>query len=160
MQLDGAKGPLRPLACCLVTAVLASLGACAGPTEIRPLATGQAHRAAYELNGGQLDVLRREAQKLCPAGADVVRQAAAGQRFEVGNSRWQRWLKVASDVVDPPQQQAQLVVVCHGEAPGLSATLAPLPVPAPVASAPAPAKPVEHPEPLAAAPIGPLMPEW
>jgi len=128
--------------------------------EVRPLATGQVERAAYELSGATLDSLRREAQKLCPAGADVVRQAAVGQVPEAISGRWQRWLKVASDVVDPPPQQAQLVVVCRAAASGLTAALAPMPVPAVAAASKPEPKPIERPEPLAAAPIGPLMPEW
>lgn len=133
-------------------AVLAGLCGCASQMEIRALATESPERGAYELNGSNLDALRREAQRLCPGGADVLRQASSGQRAEVERGRWTRWLNVAGDFVEPPQQQAQLLVMCQPLANGSMASLPPLP--------PQQASVPERAEPVAAAPIGPLVPEW
>ena len=115
------------------------------------MATGQTDRPAYELTGGDLPALRREAQKLCTGGGDIVRQASAGQRPEAVDGRMQRWLNKTNAFFDPPVQQAQLVVVCLPDKLRTLATLAP----AEAASAPALVA-----EPVAAAPIGPLIPEW
>ena len=116
------------------------------------MATGQIDRPAYELNGSDLLALRREAQKLCIGGGDIIRQASAGQRPEAVDGRMQRWLNKTTAVFDPPLQQAQLVVVCLPDGLRSMAALPPVPV---AASAPA-----VHALPVAAAPVGPLTPEW
>jgi len=122
--------------------------------EIKPMATGQIDRPAYELTGGDLAALRREAQKLCTGGGDIVRQAAAGQRPEAVDGRMQRWLNNTSALLDPPVQQAQLVVVCQPDRLRAVTALAPAPAPAEASA------PVLRTRPVAAAPIGPLTPEW
>ncbi len=143
---------------------MAGVAGCATLVDIQPLATARVDQAAYELRGVDLAPLQREAQRLCPAGAEVLRQAVQGQfRPMDSDSRVARWLGQAGQWIDPPQRQAQLVVLCHATpldrliAPGVAqqpadAGLVPAHSREPAAAAPG--------EALAAAPIGPVMPEW
>ena len=107
----------RPAAAVLVCALFA---ACGTPVERRSLATGQPERQAYELNGTDLPALQREAQRLCPAGVDIVRSANQGHappaELAADAALWRRWLAQASDTLLPPSGAAQMVVVCRGSA--------------------------------------------
>lgn len=132
-----------------VAAVLAT--ACSNLVEVRPLATGRVEVSAYELRGAELSILRRETQRLCPTGADVLRQAARDQQPSDPAGRWQAWMNRAATWVDPPQREAQMVVVCK---PTLDALT--------VAAAPAspPAAPTPDPSNDAPIPTGPIWPSW
>ena len=142
------------------TAAAAGIAGCASAVDIRFLATGRANQPAYEMRGQDLAPLQREAQRLCPAGAEVLRQAVAGQaRPADGASRVSRWLGQAGQWIDPPQRQAQLVVLCRAAPQDL------LIVPQPAAAGPLAASPQDATsgapaEAVAAAPIGPVMPAW
>lgn len=121
------------LAACLA----AGLGGC-GQVQVRPLATGVVEQPAYMLRGETLAQLRSEAQRLCPQGAEVLRQT---QRIDGGHesaaaAHWStRWLLQAQQRMAPPSQEAQLMVLCQAM-PG-DAVLAKAPVPAAAASTPA-----------------------
>ena len=92
------------------------LGGCAGVIDVQPLATGRVTVSAYALRGPELAGLRREAARLCPLGAEIQRQAGRDQRpVDPAGSR-RDVIDIASDLFDPPQRTAQLVVVC-AEAP-------------------------------------------
>lgn len=90
------------------------MGGCAATVDLRPLATGRVEVEAFELRGPDLAVLRREASRRCPQGADVLRQAESGRPAdEPVDGRISRWMTQAAAWVDPPQHQAQLMVVCR-----------------------------------------------
>lgn len=116
------------------------------------------------MRGQDLAPLQREAQRLCPAGAEVLRQAVAGQaRPADGANRVSRWLGQAGQWIDPPQRQAQLVVLCRAAPQDLLIAAATVPQPAaavPLAASPQDATPGAPAEAVAAAPIGPVMPAW
>ena len=137
---------------------------CAATVEVRPLATGHVDIAAFELRGNDLAPLRREAQRLCPAGAEVLRQAVSGtSRVDMDDSFVSRWWVPLSLKLDAAATHAQLTVLCRPApqdrvidaarlpAQGLSRT----PTTAQTDAAIDTVIP-----PLAAAPIGPVMPEW
>lgn len=108
-----------------------------GQVQVRPLATGVVEQPAYMLSGQTVAQLRGEAQRLCPQGAEVLRQA---QRVDGGHesaaaAHWStRWLLQAQQRLAPPSQQAQLMVLCQ-PMPG-DAMLARAPIPAVAASQP------------------------
>lgn len=90
----------------------AALSACASQLQVRSLATERADREAYELRGGEPEVLRQEALRLCPQGADILRQSVQGRRPEPSDvAAWQS-MRRASALFEPPSQSAQLVVLC------------------------------------------------
>lgn len=109
-----------------------------GQVQVRPLATGVVEQPAYMLSGETLAQLRSEAQRLCPQGAEVLRQA---QRVDGGHesaaaAHWStRWLLQAQQRMAPPSQGAQLTVLCQ-PMPG-DAMLAKAPIPAAASSSPA-----------------------
>ena len=111
--------PLR-LAAAVVVILLVT--GCATPVERRSLATGQPDREAYELNGADLPVLHREAQRLCPAGVDVVRSASQGPApvadagADADMALWRRWLAQARTQLAPSTGGAQLMIVCRSAA--------------------------------------------
>ncbi|MBL0147864.1 MAG: hypothetical protein IPP87_03675 [Ideonella sp.] len=91
-------------------AALLMLSACASPRmDIRPQisATGQ---PAYELRGTQLTVLQAEVTRLCPNGADVLRQTQRYERPEAEPGFVKRW---TIELLDPPHTEAQMQVVCR-----------------------------------------------
>ena len=166
-----------PLTVVLLSVVLLSLlGACAAPLELRPLATGRADIEAFELRGADIAMLRREAQRRCPQGADVLRQAESGQPLvQVEGGRFERWTQVAAQWVDPPQRQAQMLVLCRPDPQRLAwGLIPPAPASAPIATAAADPSPSRHPygegppaddmrpslPPVPAPPIGPIDPTW
>lgn len=128
----------------------ALLGACGSLVDVRPLATGRLDTEAYELRGSELAPLRREAQRLCPQGGDILRQAARDQRMPPEDARLRRWLQTGTEWLSNPSRQAQLVVVCSQASGG---RLAP--------SAPAVAGLVHGPGQVpAGVPTGPLSIDW
>jgi hypothetical protein len=139
-----------PRAAAMAAIVCLGLSACATRMEVRPLATGRSDVAAYELAGADLSALQREAQRLCPDGGEIHRQASQLQRPENVDGFWQGWLTQTSAWIDPPQRAAQLVVVCRAQ-PG-RAVVQPASMPAAPASGAAGA--------VAALPTGPLTIEW
>ena len=100
---------------------------CSTWVDVRPLATSRADVEAYELRGPELAVLRREVLRRCPQGAEVLRQAAGDQQTAADqDGRIARWLNRASAWVDPPNREAQMLVVCKPGPQGLSLALAKL----------------------------------
>lgn len=77
--------------------------------DIRPQisATGQ---PAYELRGSNLQVLQAQVQRLCPNGADVLRQTQRFERPETEPGLVKRW---TVELIDPPHTEAQMQVVCR-----------------------------------------------
>lgn len=137
----------------------AGLCGCAATLEVRTLATGRSDVSAYELNGGDLDLLRAEAERLCPLGGEIVRQFGHSKRPELADGgRWRRAVNATVRWFDPPRQSAQMVVVCRepGDRARLQAA-APAAKAAPPADHAASAGSAEF---TAALPVGPVMPEW
>lgn len=134
----------------LAAALAATLCSCASYLEVRSLATGRADQAAYELTGSEAAALQQEASRLCPQGAEILRQAVQAQRPQVDGSASQR-LGLPGEWLEPPRRTAQLVVLCHESPPGLLLGAARLPASAASAGA------VDRPP---AAPIGPVSVEW
>jgi hypothetical protein len=133
-----------------------ALAGCASLLEVRPLATARADQSAYELSGSDLAALRHEAGQLCPAGGEVLRQAAREQRPQAADSRMERWMTVPSAWISPPERQAQLVVLCN---PVVNRHLLTVAAAVPVdgaASVPGLAAALGAP----VAPIGPVSVEW
>ncbi len=94
----------------LLVSILALTG-CASQVRIAPLATGRIDVAAYELRGPSLDAVRHEAARLCPQGAEVLRQSQSGAVTLPAASMLQR-VGVLVDTLDPPRTEAQLMVLC------------------------------------------------
>ena len=110
--------PLWQRPALVLAALLAS--ACGSVVEVRPLATGRIDVAAYELRGAALVLLKREAQKQCPQGAEIQRQAGRSEHRPAPPAdagRLRRWAHASADWLAPPKRDAQLVVVCK-ESPG------------------------------------------
>ena len=115
------------LRCTAGWALLGLCSACSTVVDVRPLATGRVDVSAFDLRGPTLPALRDQASQLCPQGAEVLRQAARDQLALVDPGRINRWLNTASSWFDPPQREAQLMIVCK-PAPGeaqLQATASP-----------------------------------
>ncbi len=93
-------------------ALLGLCSACSSVIEVRPLATGRVDVSAFELRGPTLPALRDQASQLCPQGAEVLRQAARNQVALVDPGRVNHWLNTASSWFEPPQREAQLMIVC------------------------------------------------
>ena len=132
-----------------------SLGGCTSMQDVRSLATGRSDVSVYELNGSDLVALRDEAQRLCPLGGEILRQAGPPVPPGQPTGRWAQALNSAAAWAEPPRQTAQLVVVCRepGDRFRLQAVAA---AAAPASAAAAPA--AGH---LAAIlPVGPITPEW
>ncbi len=151
--------------CCLVLLV-----GCAGTVQVQPLATGRSAVQAYVLTGVDPQALRHQAQRLCPLGADVLRQATARAPAEKINSRWRAALAHTAAWLEPPQPAAQIVVVCAASAE--QARVEPPAAPAP-AAAPKPPKTAasaaeqasdqaagQAAAALQALPVGPTVVQW
>lgn len=145
---------LVPLASLLMAAGCSSL------IDVRPLATGRVDVAAFELRGPSLQPLRREALRLCPQGADVLRQTVSDQRPELDAGRIHRWLNTAAAWVEPPVRQAQLMVVCKATGVDLALAAPEAPAASAVGNAGASEKPSDSPASEPVVPIGPILPEW
>lgn len=128
------------------------LAGCANPPDVRPLASGRADVSVYELNGGDLHVLRLAAQRLCPMGGEIVREAGHSLPPEADVGRWRSAVHTLSAWMEPPRRPAQMVVLCReaGDRQRVQQAAPRQPPPAPVAPA----------EVTAALPIGPINPEW
>ncbi len=144
--------PLRIAA--VLPALALGLGGCAALLDVRPLATGRSDVSAYELNGGDLEALRREARRLCPLGGEILRQAGQQQLPEATGGRWRNSLNAAAAWVDPPRQSAQLVVLCREGGEHMQ-----LPAATPMVAAPA-SPAVPQADLNAALPVGPITPQW
>lgn len=150
----------------LAQALVLTLAGCASSTpDVRTLATGRSDASAYELTGQDLTSLRQQAQRLCPLGGEILRQAGPVTAPELAATRWRRALDGALALAEPPSQPAQMLVVCKqpGEHARLQAVAAVAPPAAPGAAAPAsaaPGKPAAAGQWTAALPVGPITPEW
>lgn len=92
----------------LAVAGCMAVSACATRMQVRSVATGVA-TAAYELRGDDLAALHAEAKRLCPDGADVLRQWQKHERNEAEPGFVRRW---TTELVDPPARQAHLLIAC------------------------------------------------
>lgn len=149
--------PRRQLAAAAAVAAVALLGGCATQPDVRPLATGRGDVSAFELNGADVDTLRREAQRLCPLGGEILREAGHGLPLAPDAGRWRNTLNTLAAWAEPPRRPAQMVVLCRegGDRYKLQAAAPSAPV-APMAH-PAAASPSEV---TSALPVGPILPEW
>ncbi len=148
-----------------VAGLVVLLGGCASGPDVRMLATGRADVTAYQLDGSDLDRLRQEAGRLCPLGADVVRQSSQGAPPQASaDARWRRALQATVQWADPPQRSAQLLVVCRepGDRKRLAAAApaAPAASAAPAADRPAQPASAAAAEMAVALPVGPVLPQW
>ena len=141
--------PRRLLAGLGGLAACCALGGCASRIEVLPLATGRPDVTAYELRGPELAGLRREALRLCPQGAEVLRHAGRDERTEPASGRLARWASATGDWLDPPRREAQLLMRCR-EQPSDGQLASAAERAAAEATARAQASP----------PIGPLAVEW
>jgi hypothetical protein len=154
MQADDLSSRRSRRACASVLAAAIFLGGCATRVDVRPMATGRGDVSAFELNGGDVQTLRREAQRLCPLGGEIVREAGHSLAPEADAGRWRGTLNTLAAWAEPPRRPAQMVVLCRegGDRYKLQAA-----APAPrVTQAPA----VSTSEVTAALPVGPILPEW
>lgn len=119
------------------------------------MATGRNDVSAFELNGGDVHTLRREAQRLCPLGGEILREAGHGLPPEAEVGRWRSSVNTLAAWVEPPRRPAQMVVVCRegGDRYKLQAAAPALPMPVPHLAVPTS-------EVTAALPVGPILPEW
>lgn len=149
-----SSGRLVPHAAVALVATAALFGGCATRVDVRPMATGRSDVSAFELNGGDVQALRREAQRLCPLGGEIVREAGHGLAPEADAGRWRNAVSTLAAWVEPPRRPAQMVVLCRegGDRYKLPAAAAAQPVSHPAA---APTSEV-----TAALPVGPISPEW
>ena len=139
----------------LVPVLMLGLSGCASLLDVRTLTTGRSDVSAYELNGSDLDALRREAQRLCPLGGEILRQAGQHHQPELSGGRWRSALNTATAWAEAPRQAAQLVLLCRE--PGDRFRLqAAVPAAAPASASMAPTE--SHL--TAALPVGPITPEW
>ena len=140
---------------------LAPLGAagCSTWVEVRPLATSRADVEAFELRGPDLVLLRREVLRRCPQGAEVLRQSAREQQAAAANDgHMARWAMRAAAWADPPQREAQMMVLCKPNPEGATLALA-RPADDAAPGAHNVTTPVTDPE-VAVPPTGPITAEW
>ncbi len=147
-----------PLVLTLVLLVMLSsmLGGCATRVDVRPMATGRSDVSAYELNGADVHRLRQEAQRLCPLGGEIVREASHGLPPEADAGHWRSTLNTLAAWAQPPRRPAQMVVVCRegGDRYKLQLAVPQQPVAAVARAA------TDAAELTAALPVGPINPEW
>ncbi len=86
----------------------ATLSACSTRLQVQAQASGT-NQPAYELRGSSLLALQAEAARLCPQGAEVLRQWSGYERAESEAGFVRRW---SVDLIDTPRSQAQLQVRC------------------------------------------------
>ncbi len=116
----GHAGPRRrtgravALMLALMLAMALAASGCAGPVRTTAVATPQPDTPAYELAGPTLAQLRAEAARRCPQGFQVLRSAETGERRGgPDDGVVTRWLARGADVLAPPRQSAQLLVLCQ-----------------------------------------------
>lgn len=103
------RGRVRQLPRFACFALAATLSACATRMDVSTVAhAGGAD--AYELRGHSMQALQAEAGRLCPNGADVLRQWSQHERAEAESGFLRRW---TVDLVDRPATRAQLQIVCR-----------------------------------------------
>lgn len=146
--------PRCGLAAAIVVAAAWLLTGCATRLDVRPMATGRSDVSAFELNGADVHTLRREAQRLCPLGGEIVREAGHSLPPDADAGRWRNTMNTLAAWVEPPRRPAQMVVLCRegGDRYKLQAAGPAAPV---VQPASVPASDV-----TAALPVGPILPEW
>ncbi len=132
----GVADPLRRRCTRLMSGLglLLAVAGCSSVVRVQPLATSRVEVAAYNLRGPSLDALRHEAARLCVNGGEVLRQSQSGSRRAATDGPQSRWASSAMDWVDPPQGEAQMMVVCRAQA--ADRAIAPAPVPAAPAAPP------------------------
>ena len=131
------------------------LAGCTSAPEVRHLATGRSDVLAHELTGGDLDTLRRTAQRLCPLGGEIQRQSGQNQRQAVASGWWRETRNGLAEWADPPKPTAQMVVLCREPAERSRLQTATSPSTAAAAS-----EGVQATEATAVAPVGPITVEW
>ena len=139
--------------------LLTLLEACSAVVDVRSLATGRVEVPAYALRGTDIAAVRREAEKLCPSGGEVVYQTSRSQRTVPADGRVKQWLQQGASWLDTPRGEAQMTVICS-EMPGNRLLLS-TPAASPVTTAVD--RPPASPPALPSAPlppIGPLTIEW
>ncbi len=95
----------------LPTAALVAAG-CAGP-QVRSVGYGEA--AAYALHGDSAEQVRAEAQRRCPAGYVVLREAVVTTVPDASDGAWGRAFVAAGQwLAGQPFDQAQATIVCRG----------------------------------------------
>lgn len=101
----------------LTTALpLAALMGCA-TVQVTRVATG-GPETAYELAGTSIAQLEAEAQRLCPHGYDVRRQAHHYQRMANDQLYPVRlWDRITGNLNTPTNNKAQMAVVCKAPPP-------------------------------------------
>lgn len=112
---------------CIGLAALTLLTGCASRPEVQSLATGRSDVMGYTLNGNDLETLRQETRRLCPKGAEVLRQSSQGTQLPApADSRWRRAFQTTAQFLDPPQSAAQMVILCreHGDRPQQAKSMA------------------------------------
>ena len=136
-----------------VVALAVVVTGCATPVDVRPLATGRRDASAFELKGADAHTLRLAAQRLCPNGGEIVREAGHSLPPEAEAGRWRSTLNTLAAWAEPPRRAAQLVVVCRdvGDRAVVPATVARQSVVPAVSLAP---------DVTVALPVGPILPEW
>ena len=165
-MLSGAKSAQRAAGRSLAAlvglrgllALLVSLAGCASQPQVQSLATGRSDVSAHTLTGTDLDTLRREAQRLCPLGGEILRQSGQPQPVLPTAGRWRALLDVTTQWVNAVPISAQLVVLCHE--PGDRFRLPAATLPATAASRTSAALSGDMPRATAALPVGPITPEW
>jgi hypothetical protein len=85
---------------------------CSGP-QVRTLGTGGGP-AAYELRAASTDQWRAQAERLCPAGYVVLREAVVTTAAP-GDGGWDRSRVMAGQwLAGEPFDSAQATIVCQG----------------------------------------------
>jgi hypothetical protein len=108
---EGCRARVARLA--LLTSVLAGVG-CASSVDVRSVATADPMSGAYELRGQSLAQLQVEARRLCPQGAEVLRQWQRYQQAASTDSPSWQWFGSVPAWFGDTEQGAQLMVACKG----------------------------------------------
>jgi hypothetical protein len=104
--------PTSLLSIGLALAALLPAAGCGGP-QVRTLGTGGG-AAAYELRAGSTGQLRAQAERLCPGGYVVLREAFS-TTAAAGDDAVDRALGAAGQwLAGEPFDQAQATIVCRG----------------------------------------------
>ena len=101
--------PPTRIACLLAAALVG----CSGP-QVRSLGTGGGP-PAFELRGDSAAALQAEAQRLCPTGYSVLRQAQQFAPVQGDDNAGTAWLQQAGFWLEGmPGNKAQATVQCKG----------------------------------------------
>lgn len=119
---------LMTMSALLLSVGLAQLAGCAR-LQVSRLATPDGS-VMYDLRGRDPARLKDEAQRLCPQGHEVLRQAARNDALESALLPARAW-NAAVGLLDEPGAQAQLVVACRAApSPAMSPAMSPVMSPA------------------------------